>query len=61
MSKIRVKEKRFFGHFAVNDFCSPKKGLSPRKKNLKIKIKIPLSEKYIRVHYPKILQDLVEN
>ena len=42
-------------------FAARKRAIEPLKKNLKIKIKIPLSKKYIRVPFPRILSDLVEN
>lgn len=41
--------------------CSPKKWFKTCKKNLKIKIQIPRSKQAIRVHYPKMLWDSVEN
>ena len=51
----------FFVAMLSTPFAARKRAFSPVKKNLKIKKKIPLSEEYIRVHFPKILQDLVEN
>ena len=61
IAKYRPKKNVVCCFFCNKSFAALKGGLSPVKKILKIKIKIPLSRQHIRVHYPKILQDLVEN